>query len=337
LERCSFFESAEELLAKAELDGIFIGTRCNLHAEMASKAAARKLPIFIEKPLAITFEGLRRLVEAFHDYPAPTVVSHPLRVTPVAEKVRELIERDTIGRVDHVVAFNDVPYGRGYYCSWYRNFEETGGLWLQKATHDFDCINYLVARKPVWIFAAHQQRVYGGDKPNELRCSNCPEVTTCPESHFNLFYDVMKYDRAVPRWEDLCVFAERIRNQDCGNAIIEYEDGLQASYTQNFFARWKAARRGARLYGYKGTIEFDWYQDRIRIFGHRKATVSTIEFPESRHHFHGDRELCYDFLMAMKERRPSRSPVEAGILSAAMCLWARQSAEKRQPCEIRIP
>jgi len=65
--------------------------------------------------------------------------------------------------------------------------------------------------------------------------------------------------------------------------------------------------------------------------------IETIDFTGNMPHFGGDRELCYDFLMAMKEHRPSRSPISAGILSALTCLWARESAETRQFCEVKMP
>ena len=54
-------------------------------------------------------------------------------------------------------------------------------------------------------------------------------------------------------------------------------------------------------------------------------------------HFGGDRELSFDFLMAMRDRRPSRSPIAAGILSALTCLWARESANNRQGYEVVMP
>jgi hypothetical protein len=41
--------------------------------------------------------------------------------------------------------------------------------------------------------------------------------------------------------------------------------------------------------------------------------------------------------MAMRERRPSRSPIAAGILSALTCLWARESANTRRFCEVKMP
>jgi hypothetical protein len=109
------------------------------------------------------------------------------------------------------------------------------------------------------------------------------------------------------------------------------------SYTQNVFARYKAERRGARLLGYKGSLEFDWYKNQIQLFSHTQPTVSTIDFTGDMPHFGGDRELWFDWLMALRDRRPSRSPIEAGILSALTCLWARESAQTRQFCAVEMP
>ena len=123
-----FYGSADELLAGAdELDGIMIGTRCNLHTEMAVKVAPTQLPLFLEKPVSITFDEVRRLHAAYKDHSAPTVVSFPLRLSPVAQKVREIIESDQVGSIEQVVAFNDVGYGSVYFRSWYRNYEMDGG------------------------------------------------------------------------------------------------------------------------------------------------------------------------------------------------------------------
>ena len=134
-----------------------------------------------------------------------------------------------------------------------------------------------------------------------------------------------------------CVFSKEIQIEDMGSCLIEYEQGPQLSYTQNFFTRYNAAQRGARLYGYKGTIEFDWYRNQIKVFSHTRPTVETIDFTGDMPHFGGDRELCYDFLMAMRDGTPSRSPLDAGILSALTCLWAREAADTRQACAVIMP
>ena len=339
-----FYTSADELLATAdELDGIMIGTRCNLHTEMALKVAPTELPLFLEKPVAITFDEARRLHAAYQDYPAPTVVSFPLRLSPIAQTVREIIESDQVGSIEQVVAFNDVGYGSVYFKSWYRNYELDGGLWLQKFTHDVDYINYLLDARPRWVSAMNDRRVYGGDKPFDLQCKDCPEQESCPESPFVRFRSGFEGSRVhfaeeeTYREDQFCVFSDGIELQDMGSCMLEYENGVQTSYTQNFFTRYRAARRGARLYGYRGTIEFDWNQNQIKVFSHISPLAETIDFSGSMPHFGGDRELCFDFLMAMRDRRPSRSPIAAGILSALTCLWARESANNRQAYEVVMP
>ncbi len=339
-----FYASADEMLASAdELDGIMIGVRCNLHTEMALKVAPTQLPLFLEKPVSITLAEVRQLAEAFQAYPAPTVVSFPLRLSPIAQKAREIVESGQVGSIEQVVAFNDVGYGSVYFRSWYRNYELNGGLFLQKFTHDVDYINYLLDARPRLVSAMKAQRVYGGDKPFDLQCRECSERETCPESPFVRFRNGYEGTRVQFSEEqgygarEYCVFSQGIELQDMGSCLLEYENGVQASYTQNFFTRYRAARRGARLYGYRGTIEFDWYQNRIKVFSHTSPVVETIDFSGDMPHFGGDRELCYDFLMAMRDRRPSRSPMAAGILSALTCLWAREAANNMQVYEVRMP
>jgi hypothetical protein len=52
------------MLAEAELECLFLVTPKQLHAEMAQKAIARKLPIFMEKPLATSSSEGNKVVEA---------------------------------------------------------------------------------------------------------------------------------------------------------------------------------------------------------------------------------------------------------------------------------
>ncbi len=337
LKDTAFYTDADQMLAEAKLDGVMVGTRCYLHTEMACKVARYNLPLFLEKPVAISFEQLKALDAAFRTVTAPTVVSFPLRLTPIVQTVKQLIEADTIGSVEHVIAFNDVPYGDVYYNAWYRNYDQVGGLFLQKATHDLDYIHYLLGQRPRILCAMNAQRIYGGEKPFDLRCVDCEEQETCPESHFNLFYQRFQGEKVNKEPQRMCAFSKGILNEDLGNCLIEYENGAQASYTQNFFARFRAARRGARLYGYKGTIHFCWYENKIHVYKHQSPVVETIDFTGEMSHFGGDRELCLDFLRAMRDGMPSRSPISAGILSVLTCLWARESAATHRYCEVVMP
>src|SRR5690242_15969219 len=238
------------MLERSDLDGLMIGTRCTLHTPYALAALARGLPLFLEKPIATSWEQLDQLGAAAARARSQVVVSFPLRVSALCELAHEIASSGAIGTVEQVQAVNNPPaYSAGYYHGWMRDESQTGGLWLQKATHDLDYINYLVGQPPVRLCAMESKTVFKGDMPVGLRCQDC-ERDDCPERA-----------SATPDW--LCAFAPDTGNHDSASAIVQYASGAHAVYTQNFYSRRGAAARGARLIGYRGTIDFDWYRDEL--------------------------------------------------------------------------
>jgi len=320
-----FYTDADEMLEQGPFDGVFVGTRCSLHTEMAVKVLAKNLPLYVEKPIATTMDDLIRLRDAYQlSGRPPVVVSFPLRVTPHVQLVKEIIDSGKIGTVEHVQAVNNVTYGGVYYHYWYRDEQETQGLFLQKATHDLDYIQYVLGTRPERLCAMTSKRVFTGDKPAGLMCKNCDEQEICPESPQNL-----RKAGEVPVGE-YCCFAEDTGNEDSGSVTIQYESGMHVNYSQNFFVRKKAGARGARFMGYKGTVEFDWHSSDVKVYMHHSPIVEThsIDFSAfSGGHGGGDDALIANFIDIMKGRTTrSVSPLETGLLSALTCLKAKESA-----------
>ena len=323
----NFYTDPDEMLRKEKFDGVLIGTRCSLHARMALKVFATGLPLYLEKPIATNMEDWLALREASKTTQSRVVVSFPLRVTPLVQAAREMIDCGKIGAVQHVQAVNNPTYADVYFMHWYRDEEETGGLFLQKATHDFDYINYLLGRRPVRIAAMKSKQVYKGAEPAGKQCDICEKQEECPESPFCKFYTRALTDGVI-KSDLMCGFAVDTGNEDSSSALIEYEDGMHAVYTQNFFSRKAAGTRGARLIGYKGTITFDWYTDELKVFMHHTPRTETHNFSSaSMSHGGGDVVLAHNFLKVIKGEAESVSPLSAGLLSVLMCLKAKESAE----------
>ena len=324
------YGDADEMLDKEKLDGVLVATRCSLHARMGVKVLERNIPLFLEKPVATSFDDLAALARAGRHTTAQTVVSFPLRVTPIVQTAKEILDSGKIGTVEHVQAWNNVPYAWCYYQWWYRDENETGGLFLQKATHDFDYINYLVEIAPRWVSAVTSKRVFGGDKPAGLYCRDCDDLETCPDGPYQAFYSRAEQKEVDRESKLMCCFAEDAGNEDSGSAIVEYETGMHACYSQNFFARKAAGARGARLFGYKGTCEFDWYTDELKVFMHHTPRTESYKFDSSNmSHGGGDIVLLRSFIDTMTGRGPSVAPLETGLVSVLMCLKARESARTR--------
>ena len=172
-------------------------------------------------------------------------------------------------------AINNVPYGRVYFQSWYRNEEETGGLFLQKATHDLDYIQAVLGQNPISVCAMTSKQIFKGNKSAGLKCMDCEDNRTCLES------TVGAAEELDPTWQ-YCCYAEDTGNEDSGSALFRYESGMHMSYSQNFFIRRGAAARGARFMGYKGTVDFDFYTGLVKVYMHHTARVETYDLkPEA--------------------------------------------------------
>ena len=323
----TFYEDADEMMDREQLDGILIGTNCETHSFFAQKVLERGLPLFLEKPVGITHDDLDLLTEWEAKTQSPVVVSFPLRVTRIVRKVKEILDSGVIGKVDHVQAFNDVSYGFVYFHDWYRNEAISHGLFMQKATHDIDVISYLVGEKPVKVCAMKSKQIYKGDMPAGLRCSECGKWETCMDSSYNIEHT----RNDIPR-SDYCSFAVDTGNEDSGSVLVRYESGMHAMYSQNFFARKGAARRGARLYGYKGTVEFDYVADEIKIYDHMSDQVTRIAVnTPPGGHSGGDAALADNFIRLIQGRaEKSVAPLAAGIESAKVCLAATESSETEE-------
>lgn len=315
-----FYDNPDEMLNSSPLDGVLIGTRCSLHARLAVKVITSGIPLFLEKPVATSYEDLRLLVNAGKTAKSEVVVSFPLRGAGVVRLAKEIIDSGKIGTVEHVQAVNNVPYGCIYYQNWYRNENETQGLFLQKATHDFDYIGYLIDKKPVTVCAMNSKQIFKGVKQAGLKCIECSEQDTCFESAV-----LKRKNDSCPEGE-YCCFAKDTGNEDSGSALIKYETGMHVSYSQNFFARHGAQARGAKFLGYKGTLEFDFYTGILKVYMHHTPRVETYELNITGNHFGGDSELTKNFIDVVEKGKKSAYPLEAGTLSALLCLKARESA-----------
>ncbi len=337
-EDARFYDSLGELVRAAKPDALAIGTRCNLHAPYAIEAARYDLPLYLEKPVAISMAQATALEEAFEGSRCPVVVSFPLRVSPLCELARRYIQEGAVGEPVHIAALNYVPYGTVYWEKEYRNFEITQGLFIQKATHDLDYMSYLMDSPIVRVAAmATWGHVFGGTKAAGLVCSACEEQESCLESPRNR----RRHGLTRKEQDHACVFSvdagtvEDGTNEDCSSALIEYASGAHGIYTQVFYARRDAATRGATVSGYMGTVRFDWYTNELYRVRHHAPYSATERAGEGASHFGGDIELAYDLIGVIQGTATSRTPIEVGLQSIYACLAAKESASTGRFVNVR--
>src|SRR5450759_815411 len=96
------YADPDRLLDDGNLDGVLVGTRCALHTPYALKVLERNLPLFLEKPIATSWDQVKQLAAAAERTRSKVVVSFPLRVSAMLETVRAIVDSGTIGTIEHV-------------------------------------------------------------------------------------------------------------------------------------------------------------------------------------------------------------------------------------------
>jgi len=344
LEECDrgdvvFYKNLDEMVRKGKLDGLMVTTQCNLHTPYAVKAAKYDIPLYLEKPVAMKMSQAASLEKAFAKSKCPVVVSFPLRVSPLSAEAHRLISEGGIGSAEHIRAWNQVPYGTVYWSSWYSNYEVTGGLFLQKATHDLDYMSYLMDSPIVRVGAmANVGRVFGGKMQAGLTCSKCRKRYSCQESPLQR----SRTKAGGTSADHICLFGadrgspETGLNEDCCSILMEFANGTHGVYSQVFFSRRDAGARGATISGYEGTITFDWYENELTRVRHFEPLSDKVSPPGGLSHFGGDQELALDFIRLIRGQiKQSRTPIEFGIRSAYSCLAARQSFKTGRFVKVR--
>lgn len=326
VDKIHFYTDGVEMLEKEELDGVLVGTRCDLHKKFAEEVLKRNIPLFLEKPVVTNMKDYYELKEALDANTAGGVTSFPLRITVLLDKVKEIYNSGVLGKLSQIQAYNNVNYGRVYYKGWYRDDSITGGLFLQKSTHDIDYINYILGKNPIEICAMESKMVFRGDKPENLKCEDCPEYETCYEST-----KVIKEKLHDEPHGEYCSYGKDVGNHDSATVIMRYEDGMHAVYTQNFVVRHEAGRRGMRMIGQEATLEFDWNKDEVLLFSHAEKKVERfVAVPQTGGgHSGGDYALVRDFV-AIMDGDKTVSSLKDGLNSAYICMKVRESAQEHK-------
>lgn len=332
-----FFADPEAMIHEVKPDALMIGTRCNLHAPLAVAVAKHRIPTFLEKPVAISMEQAIELERAYAELPNQVLVSFPLRYTSLHQRAKELISGGALGEVIHVTGLNYVPYGTVYYERGYRDFEVTRGLFLQKATHDFDYLMDLEGSPIVSISANWSRgRVFGGDKSPELHCAQCPEAEVCRESPRN-----RRRNGSGGVLEDhLCVFSSACgndadgMNEEASNAIFRFADGAIGAYTQVVFTR-REGIRGPIITGTEGRLSFDWYKGVLHHVEHHAPFTSDTTVSGGAAHFGGDIELAKNFFDMVRYGHAPQTPLADGLRSVYTCLAAVEAAASGREVAVR--
>jgi polar amino acid transport system substrate-binding protein len=141
--------SADEVIDDASVNLVVIGTKHDLHAELARKALERDKHVFVEKPLALNDEELEPLLEAARRSKGKLMVGFNRRFAPLSQRAKDFFA----GSDAPLSMLYRVNAGRIPKEHWIQNAEEGGGRIIGECCHFIDFMQFLTGAPPVYVFA----------------------------------------------------------------------------------------------------------------------------------------------------------------------------------------
>lgn len=144
-----WYDDAARLIADPDVDAVYVATPPDMHEHYAVQVAAAGKPVYVEKPMARSYDECQRMIAACQKAAVPLFVAYYRRCLPRFMKVKELVEARAIGDVRFVTATLYRPADPGEQrreaLPWRVQPEIAGGgLFLDLASHTLDVLDYIL-------------------------------------------------------------------------------------------------------------------------------------------------------------------------------------------------
>jgi predicted dehydrogenase len=336
------YGSVQETLREAKPELVIVCTQDSNHDDIIVAALDAGCDVITEKPMTTTVEKIRRIREAEKRSGKRVDVSFNYRFAPTAARMKELLRSGAIGTLTSVDFhwYLDTKHGADYFRRWHAYVKNSGSLFVHKATHHFDLLNWYIEADPQSVAAFGELRNYGAMGPfRGVRCQGCEHA-----SHCDYYFDVKADPFLDALYEapseldgyvrDACVFREDIDIPDTMTATIRYTNDVTVSYSLNTFMPIEGYHLAFN--GTKGRIETRQFErqpweppdaDEILVIKSFGGGVERISVPHSGGgHFGGDNRMRNMIFQNGDDPLDQRAGSRAGAMSVMTGIAALQSA-----------
>ncbi|MDY2651048.1 MAG: Gfo/Idh/MocA family oxidoreductase, partial [Eisenbergiella porci] len=138
------YVTGRELLENEELDAVHICLPSYLHAEHAVLAMEKGMHVFCEKPVCLTAEEGRRLLEVQKKTGVSVMVGQVVRSFDEYRYLKDVYDNKTYGKLKSIVMqriSGDTKWG---FEDWFHDEKKSGSVILDLHIHDLDFLRYML-------------------------------------------------------------------------------------------------------------------------------------------------------------------------------------------------
>lgn len=148
--RARYYKNYKEMIDSVQPDVVSIVVPTPFHYEVAVYCLENSVNCLIEKPIASTVEEADKLIQLADQKKLILTVGHIERYNPLIRKLKELLDKDAVGRITSVI------------CQRVGGFpavEPRTDVIIDLAVHDIDIINAFLKKTPKKI-SSHGSRTH---------------------------------------------------------------------------------------------------------------------------------------------------------------------------------
>ena len=144
-----WYTDAQELIDDPDVNAVYIATPPSSHATFAIMAMKAGKPVYVEKPLAASYEDCARINRVSEETGVPCFVAYYRRYLPYFQKVKEIVDQGIIGKVINVQVRFAVPpreldYSNQGELPWRLQPDIAGGgYFYDLAPHQLDLLQHI--------------------------------------------------------------------------------------------------------------------------------------------------------------------------------------------------
>lgn len=361
------FDTWEDVFKRPKFaDAVIISTPDNLHYAPCMKALEMGYDILLEKPIAPTEKECREILALAKKKGRIVAVCHVLRYAPYFVKMKELLEKDTIGEIISVQHFEPIGHfhmSHSYVRGNWHNSKETTPIILAKSCHDLDIIKWLVNKPAKKIVAMGDLKWFKKENAPEgstARCTDgCKVERECQYSAIKNYHDERKwlgpFDLPTDKSKHSELIMENLKTTNYGRCVykmendqpdhyvtsIQFGDSITANFSMEAFTSYSGRR--TRIMGSMGDIVGDMKELVVSDFKTGKNVkfipkAEDVEGYKNSGHGGGDLLLVRDFVQAVAQQDAGllTSTIDESIESHIMGFMAEKSRKTGKVMDIKI-
>lgn len=144
------------LLARDDIDAVFVTSQTNRHADHVVAAARAGKDVLLQKPMALTLDDCDRIITAVGEHGIRFSMCYQMRVDPVNREIRRLVHSGAVGKVAMVRRRHAIPLlldpGFARPGNWHIDPAQNMGMFMDDASHAADWFLWLLG-PPVSVLA----------------------------------------------------------------------------------------------------------------------------------------------------------------------------------------